>query len=276
MSRHGLLIHAVPTVADALDRLGIRRRRAAAPQPVDPHHPDRATTGPVALPRMTIRRTGTSGRGRGTDTERGAGRYGAEPGARLPGAGGAGNTVAGRVRADPARPYGCAGRARPRSRGAGPVHRRLRARRARSPRRRCGSWPRWTARSSWTPARTRIIRAGVHLMPDADHRDRRDRHPAPDRRPGRPPDRRTGDRGLGLDGDDLAVRGRLPAVRRESRPDPVPGQPGAADPGALPGPAVREATTRLSALEVEDQVDRPRRRRAWRSGWRWCGGWIWS
>ena len=85
--------------------------------------------------------------------------------------------------------------------------------------------------------RHQIMRAGVHLMPDAVHLHRRDRHPAPDGRPGRPADRRTGDRGLGLDGHDLAVRGRVPPVRREPRPDPRPGQPGAADPGALPVPA---------------------------------------
>ena len=36
----------------------------------------------------------------------------------------------------------------------------------RSPRPGCASWPRWTARSCWTSAATRILRAAVQLVPD--------------------------------------------------------------------------------------------------------------
>ena len=253
---------------------------AAAPSLTRLHrptnHPDRATSAVQRLSRMTIR----SDRVRtvvdeGRAHERGAGRCGAEPGARLSRAGGAGHSVAGRVRADPARTHGCAGRARPRPGGPGPVHRRLRAGRPVQPRPRCGSWPRWTARSSSTSdgdqdhSRRRAPDARRH------HRDRRDRHPAPDRRPGRPPDRRTGDRDLRLDGHHLAVRGRLPAVRRELRTRSCPGPTrrcrpwsatGSGWPRRPPGcPRSRSRTRRPSATSPP-----------WRSGWRWCGGWTWS
>ena len=61
-------------------------------------------------------------------------------------------------------------------------------------------------------APTRIVRAGVQLMPDATHRHRRDRHPAPDGRPGGPAVRPTGGLDLRLDGHHRALPGRVPPV----------------------------------------------------------------
>ena len=254
MSRHGLLIHAVPTVADALRPSG--------------HPPGPGPSGGRTLTRITPigRRPRPRGfclrwrteqrheRSRSRDgTKRGAGRYGAEPSARLPGAGRAGNPVAGWVRADPARPYGCAGGARSRSRGAGPVHRWLRARCPVHRRRRCGSWPRWTARSCWTPAPTKIMRAGVHLMPDASifTAETGTRHRTADRVA-----RQTGVPVIAVSASMATISLYVDAYRQfVENPDQILARANQAlQTLERYRSRLREATTRLSALEVEDQV----------------------
>ena len=86
---------------------------------------------------------------------------------------------------------------------------------------------------------TRIIRAGVHLMPDADHRHPGDRHPAPHRRPGGPADRLPRHLRLAVDAHHRAVRQRRALRPRGQRRDLVSRQPGPRHPRALQAPPRR-------------------------------------
>ena len=87
--------------------------------------------------------------------------------------------------------------------------------------------------------RHRIVRAGVHLMPDAAivTAETGTRHRTADRVA-----RQTGVPVIAVSASMATISlyvDDLPPVRREPRPDPRPGQPGAADAGALPVSAAR-------------------------------------
>ena len=82
-----------------------------------------------------------------------------------------------------------------------------------------------------------IIRAGVHLMPDAAivTAETGTRHRTADRVA-----RQTGVPVISVSASMATISLYVDAYRQfveQSGPDPGPGQPGAADPGALPGPA---------------------------------------
>ena len=77
---------------------------------------------------------------------------------------------------------------------------------------------------------------------------------------------------LGLDVHDLAVRRRHRRVRRALRADPLPGEPGAADPGALPQPAQRADQPAVGAGGARPG-DREGRRCGRAADSRWSAGW---
>ena len=118
---------------------------------------------------------------------------------------------------------------------------------------------------------TRILRAATQLVPDPSIETERVRHPAPHRRAGRQADRLPGHLGEPVDADHRPLRRRPAARARGVRRDPVPGQPGAGDPRAVQAAARRGHRHPVGARD-RGPGHRPRRRRPWSSGWRWCAG----
>ena len=128
---------------------------------------------------------------------------------------------------------GGADRARHRQDRRVAVHRRLRRSTSSSPRPGCASWPRWTARSSLDTDVTRIVRAGVQLVPDPTipTEETGTRHRTAERVA-----KQTGFPVISVSQSMriIALYVDGPALRpRGLRGDPVPRQPGAGHPGAL-------------------------------------------